>query len=106
MQEEETKPELVAYNTTNDVIHLNEPKPRFSEILPNREHITESFTQYGGAICDASTDFEKSHDKHYATNTNNESRFNRGKLMNSIFSSTGMQKLFAQKENTSQKQLS
>jgi len=44
MQEEETKPELVAYNTTNDVIHLNEPKPRFSEILPNREHITESFT--------------------------------------------------------------
>ena len=38
------KPDLQAYNTTNDVLPQHEPKPRFSEILPNRDHIAESFT--------------------------------------------------------------
>ena len=79
--------DLTNYHTTNDgVRHCD--KPRFSELLPNRTHIVGSFTQFGGGMCDASTDFEKSPGKlDYAKD---DGRLDRSNLLNSIFSHTGM----------------
>ena len=56
-------------------------------MLPNRTHIVESFTNYGGGMCDASTDFEKTPDKQDGAN---EDRLERSDILNSIFSHTAM----------------